>query len=172
MTFKLLALIVLVTIVESVSTVGIFEQCAGAPLNPTFQRCDPGLVCYARSPFYANCQLPNNCPSSWACTVVESASTVISTPRTILANQPCNTQSYTVCAFGTTCLQRTPTESECRSQCQAGWECDRAVAKEFEQCGGEGYFGVTRCAAGLNCYTRSRWYAHCAVRCPGSNWSC
>ncbi|CAF3779088.1 unnamed protein product [Rotaria sp. Silwood1] len=117
------------------SSVAIFEQCGGSDLNPRFQRCDPGLICYARSTFYANCRRPNTCPPSWACTVVEDASTVIPPPRIIAANERCDNQSYTICASGTRCFRRTPSESECHSQCQTGWTCDTGVAQEFEQCG-------------------------------------
>jgi hypothetical protein len=37
---------------------------------------------------------------------------------------------------------------------------------------GEDYVGLTRCAEGLRCYARSKWYSHCAASCPGSDWAC
>ena len=37
---------------------------------------------------------------------------------------------------------------------------------------GEGYVGLTRCAEGLTCYTRSKWYAQCSASCPGADWVC
>jgi len=37
---------------------------------------------------------------------------------------------------------------------------------------GEGFIGITRCAEGLRCYARSKWYAHCAASCPGVDWAC
>ena len=37
---------------------------------------------------------------------------------------------------------------------------------------GEGYVGIKRCAEGLRCYARSKWYSHCAASCPGVEWAC
>ena len=37
---------------------------------------------------------------------------------------------------------------------------------------GEDYVGVTRCAEGLRCYARSKWYSLCAASCPGVDWAC
>ncbi len=73
---------------------------------------------------------------AWACTVVADASAIIPPPRVIPANGQCDNQSYSVCESGTTCFRRTTSEFECRSQCQVGWECERDVVQEFEQCGG------------------------------------
>jgi len=54
MTFRFSALIAFVAIVESASSVALFDQCGGSELSSRFERCDPGLICYAKSTFYAN----------------------------------------------------------------------------------------------------------------------
>ncbi|CAF1095678.1 unnamed protein product [Rotaria sordida] len=136
MTFIALAFVVFVTIVGSISSVPIYEQCGGSQWGRIFKKCDDGLVCYARSIFYANCRPPNTCPSHWACTIVESSSTIIPPPRVIPANEQCNNESYTVCIAGTACFRRTSSYSECRPQCPVTWQCENDVVHEYEQCGG------------------------------------
>jgi len=37
---------------------------------------------------------------------------------------------------------------------------------------GQDFIGITRCAEGLTCYSRTKWYAHCAKSCPGADWAC
>ncbi|CAF5045427.1 unnamed protein product, partial [Rotaria sp. Silwood1] len=98
--------------------------------------------------------------------------TIIPLPRVIPANERCDNESYTVCVTGTACFRRTSSYSECRPQCPITWQCENDVAHEYEQCGGEGYIGLTRCASGLRCYYRNKWYAQCSVSCPGIGWFC
>lgn len=42
----------------------------------------------------------------------------------------------------------------------------------YEQCGGEGYTGLTSCDWPSQCYRRSRWFSSCQVSCPGADWEC
>ncbi|CAM4881095.1 unnamed protein product [Rotaria socialis] len=172
MSFLPLLFVVLIALFEPISSVPAYEQCAGLGWDGIFRRCDDGLVCYARSEYYANCRQPNQCPSSWACTVVDSASTKVPPPKIIPVNGQCDNTSYTMCTSGTLCLQQTNTHSECRTQCPPSWLCDSGVLSEYQQCGGDGYTGSTKCAPGLRCYSHSKWYAHCAATCPGIGWMC
>ena len=41
----------------------------------------------------------------------------------------------------------------------------------WDQCGGFGYKGETRCTSGWTCYQRSEWYAQCRQNCP-ADWDC
>lgn len=46
--------IVVVAFVSLSSSVPAYEQCGGLEWEPKFRQCDKGLICYARSPYYAN----------------------------------------------------------------------------------------------------------------------
>jgi hypothetical protein len=54
MTLVSLVSVVLVVILGLVSSVPIYEQCLTLDGGRTFNKCDDGLICYARSMYYAN----------------------------------------------------------------------------------------------------------------------
>jgi hypothetical protein len=98
-----------------------------------------------------------------------------------------------ICPVGTACFRNSNVYAECRPSCPTGWACQTDVVGPNEQCGGMIYqkqvkllqyrsfffcflgidfIGITRCAQGLRCYARSKWYSHCAATCPGPDWAC
>ena len=113
-------------------------------------------------------------------------------PLVLGAYAQCNNVANSVCVSGTACFRFNSGYAECRPFCPAGWGCEGDVAIAGQQCGGktqlftdrygnnsvrmfclgEGYVGLTRCAEGLRCYVRSKWYSQCAAACPGADWVC
>ncbi len=117
-----------------------------------------------------------------------------SVPVILPAYTKCNDVVNAICPAGTACFRNSNVYSECRPSCPVTWACETDVVGANEQCGGmvyekqakllkykrfffvfflgEGYVGITRCAEGLRCYARTKWYSHCAASCPGADWIC
>nr|BAK02079.1 predicted protein [Hordeum vulgare subsp. vulgare] len=172
-----------------------WDQCGGDGwVGPRV--CAAGFACFARSVYYSQCRPINDCPAGWACgafvpvtaaptvpivlvnataiPIVLVNATAVPTsagPFVVAAYSQCNVAGA-ICAAGTGCFRNTALYSECRPACPPTWACQTDVAANGEQCGGEGYVGLTRCAEGLRCYARSKWYSQCAVSCPGGDWAC
>ncbi|CAF3708161.1 unnamed protein product [Adineta steineri] len=97
--------------------------------------------------------------------------TVTTGPVVLPAYAQCNHVAGAVCAAGTACFRSNVLYSECRPACPPTWACQTDVAQLNEQCGGEGFVGLTRCAEGLRCYVATVWYSKCAASCP-PGWQC
>ncbi|CAF1162347.1 unnamed protein product [Adineta steineri] len=155
--------------------------------------CNPGLMSFRRNKWFSSCQY--NCPKNlgWEC------GTYIAPVTTILAGwDQFGGEGWlgsNICPIGYACYARrwtcaalvvsvtTPlildTYTKCNNvgnaicpYCSPTWLCETDVVGLNEQCGGEDYVGVTRCAPGLGCYARRKWYSHCAASCPGHDWIC
>ncbi|CAF0750321.1 unnamed protein product [Rotaria sordida] len=128
--------------------------------------CPAGYACYARSVYYSQCRPIGDCPLDWACAALVQTTprpTTVPAPVTLSPYTQCNNVAHAVCPLGTACFRNNALYSECRPSCPSTWACETDVAGLNEQCGGEGYVGLTRCAEGLRCYARSQWYSHCAA---------
>ncbi|CAF4188012.1 unnamed protein product, partial [Adineta steineri] len=155
----------------------IYEQCAGEGYE-TFP-CNPGLTCFRRNKWFSLCQYSCSKTLDWEC------ETYIAPVTTILAGwDRCGDEGWlgsNICPIGYACYARrwacaalvvpvtinSDLYSECRPYCPPTWLCETDVVGLNEQCGDEDYVDVTRCAPGLRCYVRSKWYSHCAASCPG-----
>ncbi|CAF1162529.1 unnamed protein product [Adineta steineri] len=157
------------------SIMDIYEQCAGEGYE-TFP-CNPGLTCFRRNKWFSLCQYSCSKTLDWEC------ETYIAPVTTILAgwdrcgdegwmgmccpSGTCNNVGNAICPFRYGCFRNSDLYSECRPYCPPTWLCETDVVGLNEQCGDEDYVDVTRCAPGLRCYVRSKWYSHCAASCPG-----
>ncbi|CAF1351982.1 unnamed protein product [Rotaria magnacalcarata] len=148
-----------------------WAQCAGEGWGLA-RPCPAGYACYARSIYYSQCRPIGDCPSDWGCYALFHTTTPIPRPVTLPAYAKCNNVINAVCPTGTACFRNNALYAECRPACPPTWACETDVVGEKEQCGGEGYVGLTRCAEGLRCYARSQWYAQCAPSCPGADFIC
>jgi len=120
--------------------------------------CPSGTACYRNTALYSECR--PSCPATWAC------------ETDLAAYAKCNDVGNAFCPSGTACFRNNDLYSECRPSCPPTWACETDVLGVADQCGGEGYVGITRCAEGLRCYARGVYYAHCAASCPGAGWIC
>jgi hypothetical protein len=136
--------------------------------------CAAGFACYARTALYSQCRPINDCPLDWACRSQFVATTTAAPVGPILLDTyaRCNGVANAICRAGLGCFRYDAAYAECRPYCPATWACETDVAGLEQQCGGQDYVGVTRCAEGLSCYARSKWYSHCAAACPGTDWIC
>lgn len=92
-------------------------------------------------------------------------------------------QGPTDCDSPLQCFRRSRWYSSCQPSCPAlDWDCasssinaevveiDETGAKNWEQCGGEGWNGPTSCME-YPCYPRSKWFSQCRPDCPDT-WLC
>jgi hypothetical protein len=56
--------------------------------------------------------------------------------------------------------------------CPSGWRCKDPQLREFSQCGGKTYSGLTLCEQGTRCYKQNKYYSQCLRKCPGTEWDC
>ncbi|CAF0734460.1 unnamed protein product [Didymodactylos carnosus] len=97
--------------------------------------------------------------------------------------QQCGGEGYsgpTACDFGLQCYRKSYWYSSCQTSCPKTWECetyiereddDNDTAKAWDQCGGQGFDGLSLCPFGFQCVARSIWYSQCRTDCP-TGWSC
>ncbi|CAF0911423.1 unnamed protein product [Adineta ricciae] len=162
------------TYIAPVSTIAAgWNQCGGDGWQGP-KVCAAGYACYARSVHYSQCRPINDCPFDWACAalIVTTTPPVPVGPTVLAPYTKCNNVIYSICPAGYGCFRSNNLYAECRPSCPQTWACETDVLGPAEQCGGEGYVGVTRCVPGLRCYMRSKWYSHCAASCPGVGWAC
>lgn len=151
-------------------------QCVGAGTNCWDSMCcqDPKALCHAKKEGYALCL--RNCTkgihlgepkndSYWECNVLAKCSWGQESGENCMIKGCCMVP-------GESCFTKVGGYGQCRKKCPKGWNCTKVTeakpylafpcAKEFKQCGGNGFKGNPCCADGLVCHgDQPKFYQQC-----------